>query len=180
MMIAAALFATHVYLCGVKFDLPAKWTANVEREDDDANEHVKCRIAIRPPGFSEKAERSPWEADDPPMSLLVADSFDDVVNATGFDHDENGNLIVPSRGYAAKAGRFQIGQWSGVRGEGWFRGYPKQEAKITGGAGLYSSNAFYVAIHSGKRNVGISCVDGVANLSVDCERVVSSLLRSLR
>lgn len=170
-----------VALCGLQFHLPPKWTARIERSDDDAKEHVSCRIAIRPPRFSEKAERSPWSAEDPPMTLLVAKSFDDVLSATGFDRDEDGNLIVPSRGATPKAERFRVGKWSGVRGQGWFRGFPKDGATIPEGvARVYSSNAFYVAVRSGKRNVGLSCVDGVANLSVDCESVISSLLRSLR
>ena len=88
---------------------------------------------------------------------------------------------MPSRGVDEKAERFHIGKWSGYRGQGWFRGYARNDADLPEGESrIYSGGLWYVTVSDGKRWVGISCASGPPDVTMDCDSVTQSLLRSLR
>jgi len=171
-----------VALCGVTFHLPPHWTAKIETDDEDRQEHIRCSIAIRPPHYARQYAKTQWSAEDPPMTLDLYDSsFDEAMTSMEFEKDDEGNVSVPSRGANVSASEFKFAGWTGWRGDSWYRGYAHDDAELAEGESrVFTGQMLRLAVRRGKRMVGVYCIGGVYESPFNCDQVTKRLLRTLR
>lgn len=80
-----------------------------------------------------------------------------------------------------KAVEFRIGKWSGLRGDGWSRGYARNDAPPDPEeAPVYSSDHRSVVLQRDGRAVAVHCDDGTPAYAVGCDVLIRTVFRSLR
>jgi hypothetical protein len=178
-MIAFLLAAT---LCGVSFSLPKGWHAEIAKPDaGDTN--TRCEIELTPPRWDKVNNASPWGAQDSPATLFLfkSSSIDAALPEAGFEQEEERGWTFPARGRNAPTASFHIGAWSGIRGEGWSRGYSVDQRRLPlDESGVYTVSTFGVVLKKGRRVAGMMCESGPPSYRVDCDALIGRVFKSLR
>lgn len=180
----AILAAAHITICGLSFDVPKGWRAtSVDRDDLRGDDAPRCAADLWPPRWRAVNKASIWPFDYAPARVFVdgVDRFENVANAAGFFDDEEGGWLYANSRSFAKATQLTMGRWSGIRGDGWFRGYAREDAPRDPEEGrIYSGDNAAVAMKRGKRAAAVFCLDGTPAYPVKCDAIINTIFHSIR
>ena len=191
-MLSSACASSPTYTsseCGVAFSLPDGWTAESESVAHLGENHepVRCSIAIRPPGWIEEVSNSRWSVEDPPIRLTVFSeetTFAEALIASGFEEDEYGKGFGVAGGYGlfATSEPLQVGRFSGLVAESFFRGFILDEELLRNDESRVSSGDITTIVLQDERNRPFTFqhFGGAPDVGSDYEPALERIARTLR
>jgi len=170
--------------CGVAFTIPASWSAQL-RPAKQIDDSMRCRIALRPHGWSRRAKHSRWDAPDAPLDLVVFrsdTSYDEALDQMWFETDEGGRFGIPG-GYGsfATAEPYRAGKSSGQAAYTFFRGFIKDEKLLKKDESrVFSGDIGRIVLKTPSGGViAFVCEGGTPDDPVNCEPVIQMIGRSI-
>jgi len=163
--------------CGVSFELPRGWNAEVICRDK-----IACEIGLRPRGWQAMMDKSRWYEERYAIRLLVYHTtLQAAARDLGFETDEQGQWGVRGRmGDMSVAQPVTFGAFRGWRSEPWFRGFAHDGADLRNTSRIYSGSRIILLLRDRHGTiVGIRYNQWSPDIDVDRDAATAIIARSM-